>query len=107
MKSGPPPGYRQKQRYDFNLATEFKAGAYKWSVDPSEGYKVEKSIKPEDFNKEDKSLEVVIIGSSDPVKESKDCSVDVVIGGYGNDQAKSYSILKFNCNSDMDAGVGL
>jgi hypothetical protein len=40
MKSGPPPGYRQKQRYDFNMAAEMKAGAYTLVADPSEGYKI-------------------------------------------------------------------
>lgn len=66
MKSGPPPGYRQKQRYDFNLATQMKAGSFSWVTDPSDGYTVEYNIKPEDANKDGKELEIVVGANCNP-----------------------------------------
>lgn len=106
MVTGPPPGYRQKQRYDFNLATEMKAGSYTWLASPSDGFTVEYSVKPEASNKDGKEVEIVLGANCNPKEGSQDYNANVRMGGFGNDKAQSWSSLDFRANSDMDFGAG-
>ena len=107
MMTGPPPGFKQKQKYDFNMATEFKAGSFTWLAAPSDGYTVEYEIQPEDSNKDGKELDVTLAANCNPKGESQDYNASVKLGGHGTDKVKSWSSLDLRVTSGMDFGAGL